>query len=130
MIKRPSSSGLTLVEVLLAMAVLSIAGISLISAMGQAVAVVRSARLYNHSHTLINRVQLENPLFDEDIDVGRESGVYQDVRLGAFNWTREISLVGEEEDRLFEVRIRISWAVRGQSSYEEVVFYRHVPEES
>jgi prepilin-type N-terminal cleavage/methylation domain-containing protein len=120
--------GMTLIEVMLAVAILSIAGISLITAMGQGVTLVHSARLYNVAHQLLARVDLEHPLFDEDVEVGVEQGCFTDPGLGAFVWRRTIEIVGEEEDRLFQISTRVSWTRRGQEGYEEVVSYRYAPE--
>lgn len=121
--------GLTLIEVMLAVAIMGIAGIALISAIGQGMAVVRGARLYSHAHTLLARVELEHPLFNDEIDVGVEQGRFDDRELGAFEWRRQIEAVGEEEDRLFLVTTRISWTRSGRRGYEEIAFYRYAPEE-
>ena len=120
---------MTLIEVMLTIIILGIAGIVLITTTSQGLGVVRSARLYNHAHTLLARIELEHPLFDEDIQVGTEQGSFPRTELGDFNWSRTIEMIGEEEDYLFEVRTRVSWTRRGQTGYEEVVFYRYAPEE-
>jgi prepilin-type N-terminal cleavage/methylation domain-containing protein len=122
-------AGLTLIEVMLTMVVLGLAGVVLITATSQALGVVRAARLYNHAYQLLNRIELEHPLFDEDVEEGEEQGSFRDTGLGTFRWTRSIAVVGEEEDDLFEVRTRVSWSQRGRTGYEEVVTYRHVPQE-
>lgn len=122
-------SGLTLIEVMLAVSIMGIAGIALISAIGQGMAVIRGARLYSHAHTLLARVELEHPLFNDEIDIGVEQGRFDDRELGQFEWRRQIEAVGEEEDRLFLVTTRISWTRSGRRGYEEVAFYRYAPEE-
>ena len=122
-------AGLTLIEVMLAVSIMGIAGIALISAIGQGMAVVRGARLYSHAHTLLARVDLEHPLFDDEIEVGVQQGRFEDRDLGQFEWRRQIEAVGEEEDRLFLVTTRISWTRSGRRGYEEIAFYRYAPEE-
>lgn len=122
-------AGITLIEVMLTIIILGIAGVVLITTTSQGLGVVRSARLYNHAHTLLARIDLEHPLFDEDIQVGTEQGRFPSTELGEFSWSRTIEMIGEEEDGLFEVRTRVSWTRRGQGGYEEVVYYRYAPEE-
>lgn len=124
-----SRAGLTLIEVMLTMVILTIGGIVLISSVSQCLAVVRAARLYNHAHTLLARIELEHPLFDEDVQVGTERGRFSGAEYGNFEWMRVTEVVGDEEDRLFEVRTRVSWARRGQTGFEEVTYYRYAPEE-
>lgn len=122
-------AGLTLIEVMLTMVILSIAGIVLITAVSQSLAVVRAARLYNQAQLLLAQVELEHPLFDEDVEVGTERGRFAQTDAGPFDWERTIDVVGDEEDRLFEVRTRISWSRQRHSGFEEVVTYRYAPEE-
>ncbi len=124
-----SRAGLTLIEVMLAMAILAIGGIVLISSVSQCLAVVRAARLYNHAHTLLARIDLEHPLFDEDIQVGTERGRFSGAEYRDFAWERETELVGDEDDGLYEVVSRVTWSRRGETGFEEVVYYRYVPPE-
>ncbi len=128
MSNRVAKKGLTLIEVMLTMAILGIAGIALVSATSQCLAVIRTTRLYNQAHTLLARVDLEHPLFDEDILPGTERGQFSGSDYSGFSWERTIEVVGDEEDRLFEIRTRILWTERGRSGFEEVVYYRHAPE--
>ena len=127
--RQRNRAGLTLIEVMMTMVILGIAGIVLVTAVSQCLGVVRAARLYNHAHMLLAQVDLEHPLFDEDVEVGREQGRFRRHELGDFSWSREIEHVGDEEDRLFEVRTRIHWTRRSQTGFEEVVYYRYVPDE-
>lgn len=114
---------------MLTIIILGIAGVVLITTTSQGLGVVRAARLYNHAHSLLARIDLEHPLFDEDIQVGTERGRFPSTELGDFSWSRTIEVIGEEEDGLFEVRTRVSWTRRGQTGYEEVVYFRYAPEE-
>lgn len=127
--KRRTKRGLTLIEVMLTMAILGIAGAALVSATAQCLAVIRTTRLYNQAHTLLARVDLEHPLFGEDIQAGTERGRFREADYAPFSWERTIEIVGDEEDRLFEIRTRILWTERGRRGFEEVVYYRHAPEE-
>ncbi len=124
-----SRAGLTLIEVMLTVVILTVGGIVLVTATSQCLGVMRAARLYNHAHTLLARVDLEHPLFDEDIQVGTERGHFSGAEYGNFEWSRAIEMVGDEEDRLFEITTRVSWTRRGQAGFEEVVYYRYAPEE-
>lgn len=128
-IRSSRRAGITLIEVMLTIIILGIAGVVLITTTSQGLGVVRAARLYNHAHSLLARIDLEHPLFDEDIQVGTERGRFPSTELGDFSWSRTIEVIGEEEDGLFEVRTRVSWTRRGQTGYEEVVYFRYAPEE-
>ena len=126
---RKRQKGFTLVEVLLAVAILGIAGIALVTAASQCLAVVRSAYLYHQAHGLLQRVDLENPLFDDELQQGIESGRFPDRDLEHFTWSREINAQGTEPEGLYEVRTRISWTRQGSRGFEEVVSFRFIPPE-
>jgi len=121
-----SKSGLTLIEVMLAIAILAIGLVVMVEAVGRCLAIARSARLFNQAHALLPRVELMNPLLNVELQPGTDRGTF-DGAFRAFQWEREIQAVGVEEDRLFEVRTRVSWSRRGGTSFEEVVEYRYSP---
>jgi len=125
--KTPPKAGLTLIEVMLAMAILSLGLVVVVEGVGRCLAIARAARLYNQAHALLPRVELMNPLLNVELQPGVERGSF-DGTFSDFSWEREISMIGEEEDdRLFEVRTRVSWSARGKKAYEEVVEYRYSP---
>ncbi len=120
---------MTLIEVMLALAVIGIGMFALIAAASQCISVVRAARLYNHAHMLIGRVDLIQPIDNEQIQPGIERGRF-DGDFSQYEWSREIEIVGEEEDGLYQIATRVIWSRRGKQSFEEIVTYRYVqPEE-
>jgi prepilin-type N-terminal cleavage/methylation domain-containing protein len=121
------SRGFTLIEVLLAVAILTIGGIGLVSATSQCIATARRARLFNTARALIGRVELEHPLRAEDIEETVHEGEFEGGPDGV-HWARIIEPYGEEEDRLFQVTVRVSWTDRSAAKYEEIVTLLRGPE--
>lgn len=114
---------------MLALMILGIGLTALIAAASRCLAVVRQSRNYETSRNLINRVEVERPLqLEEEIVEGTDGGDFGGD-YGGYTWFREIKVVGEEEDGLFEVRTRVSWSDRGQESFDEVMTYLYAPEE-
>ena len=126
--KRPTATkqGLTLVEVLLALVILSIGVTSMMIAMSRCLGVVRTARNREVARALITRVDVENPLEEADFEELVESGTFED-REG-YVWYREILVVDEEErPGLFEVTTRIVWSERGRDTFEEITVFKYAP---
>ncbi len=122
-------AGLTLVEVMLALAVLAIGLTALISAASRCLSVVRQSRSYATSRNLLTRVELEKPLvLEEEIQAGSDSGGFG-FDFPGYRWTREIEVVGKDEEGLFLVRTRVYWSERSQEFFDEVITYLYKPEE-
>jgi len=122
-----SRSGMTLVEVMIAMVILSIASSALLMAMSRCLSVVRTARSREAARGLIARVDVENPIESVDLDELMESGTFDDAE--GYVWYREIQMVDQEErPGLFLVTTRVEWAERGRDAFEEVVVYRYAPD--
>ncbi|OQA29296.1 MAG: hypothetical protein BWY59_00425 [Verrucomicrobia bacterium ADurb.Bin345] len=129
MISGKPEAGLTLVEVMLALAVLAIGLTALIATASRCLSVVSQSRSYATSRNLITRVEVEKPLIlEEKIEVGSESGGFGYDHPG-YRWTRDIEMVGKEEDGLFSVRTRVYWSERSVELYDEVITYLYKPEE-
>lgn len=118
-----SKSGMTLIEVMLAIMILSVGAGTLMLATSRCMAVATKAKHYSNAHRLISRVAAENPLNRGEVDVGTESGSFDD----GYTWEREIT-ESEEEDRegLYTVRTRVSWSARGKQSFEESTTFLYV----
>jgi len=122
-----SRYALTLIEVLLALTILSIGLFVMIATASRCLAVARQAKHYEKARHLLARVEVEEPLpLKEEIEEGTESGGFRG-ESSDYRWRRTIELVGEEEDALFEVTTRVMWSDRGQQAFEEVVTYLHAP---
>ena len=125
--KKRTCCGLTLIEVLLALVILSIGVSSMMIAMSQALSVVRTARNREIAQNLLRRIDLDFPIEKIDYEERIESGEFDDPE--GYYWTREILLIDEEErPGLFLTRTRIEWSERGRDAYEEVQLYAYAPE--
>ena len=122
-----SKKGLTLVEVLIALVIITIGISSLMVAMSQCLSVVATARNREIARGLLRRVEVENPIDREKIEETRESGGFEDVE--GYTWSREILMVDEEErPGLFIVTTRVQWSRRGRDTFEEITTYNYAPE--
>jgi prepilin-type N-terminal cleavage/methylation domain-containing protein len=109
--------GLTLIEVLIAITILSVGLIGLVSGAVRAVAVVKVTREYQEAQWTLSRGDLEFPIEmaeePEDIEVSGET--YDN----GMRYSREID-EDEDEDGLRVVRTRVTWN-RGDREAMEVV---------
>jgi len=130
------SAGFTLVEVLLAMAILGLCMTGLLTAVSQSLSIARKARIYDTARNLIARVELEQPLLlEEEIEEGTEDGDFEGGPEG-YRWQRTIELAEtgseetglfSEEQELFKVTTRVIWERRGRDEFEEVTTYLYRP---
>ncbi len=122
-----TKAGLTLIEVLIALVILSVGVSSMMVAMSRCLAVVRTARNRSVAHELIRRVDIENPIERKDIEEGSESGEFKDT--AGYVWFRDILMVDEEErPGLFLVTTRVQWSEHGRDAFEESTTYIYAPE--
>ena len=124
--KTASKTGMTLIEVLIALVILSVGVSSMMLAMSRCLAVVRTARNLNVAQSLLRQVDIENPIDKTALEEGWESGEFEEVE--GYTWQREVVMVDEEErPGLFLVTTRIQWSERGKDAYEEIIGYRYAP---
>jgi prepilin-type N-terminal cleavage/methylation domain-containing protein len=119
-------AGLTLIEVILATAILGVGIATLVAATGRCLAVARKAREYEVARRLIGQVDLEVPIQFEELEEGEESGDFEDP-FEDYRWTREIVEVFEEDLEMFEVRTTVSWSDKQGPASESVVTYIYGP---
>ncbi len=118
---------MTLIEVLIALVILSVGVSSMMLAMSRCLAVVRTARNLNVAHNLLRQVDVESPIDKKSIEEISESGDFED-REG-YTWFREIVMIDEEErPGLFLVTTRIQWSERGKEAFEETIGYKYAPD--
>lgn len=124
---KASKTGLTLVEVLLALVILTVGVSSLMTAMSRCLAVVRTARDREQARSLLRRVDIDFPIERVDMAELSESGDFDDFER--FQWFRDIIMVDEEErPGLFMVTTRIQWSERGREAFEEIAIYKYAPD--
>ncbi len=125
--KFTSKIGMTLIEVLIALIILSVGVSSMMVAMSRCLAVVRTARNLNVARSLLRQVDIENPIERKNIEEIMETGNFEDTE--AYTWSREIFMVDEEErPGLFIVTTRVKWSERGKESFEEIIAYKYAPD--
>ena len=108
-----SRRGLSLIEVMIALAILGTGIVALITVAANGLAVVRRARYYETARHLLSRAEAENPLqIEEEIEEGVESGDFKGGPAG-YKWSREVSLVNEDDDE--EEVYRLVTSIRGNS---------------
>ncbi|HSR88722.1 MAG TPA: prepilin-type N-terminal cleavage/methylation domain-containing protein [Pontiella sp.] len=126
--KPPASKyGLTLIEVLIALVILSVGVSSMMVAMSRCLSVVRTARNREVARGLIMRVDVENPIESIEMADMSDSGVFDDVE--GHEWFREIQEVDpEQRPGLFLVTTRVQWSERGRNAFEEITVYKYAPD--
>jgi len=123
-----SKSGLTLIEVMLAVVILGIGSGVLMLATSRCLAVISKSRHYSTAQRLISQVGAEHPLNRAEIKEGKQSGTFYNE--GGYNWEREIT-PSENENRkgMYTVRTRVSWSDRQHNNFEETVTWYYIPPE-
>ena len=125
---RRHGGGFTLIEVMLAVAILGIGLLTLVTGAARCLSVIKRAQYFEEARHLIGMLELVEPIDMEDIQEGTESGRFSGYYSG-FRWERAIQLVSEDEEYpLFSVTTRIRWTVENVQKAEEVTTLLHAPE--
>ena len=116
--------GFTLVEAVLALAIMALSAFALMSAASRCVAVARTARNYQTAVSVLDKGELDHPLVltnkvsDNIVEpITDENG---------FTFARDIQPTNpgdKNEEDMFMARTTVSWSVKGKSSFEEVTTY-------
>jgi prepilin-type N-terminal cleavage/methylation domain-containing protein len=117
--------GLTLIEVLLAVAILGFGFVVLLTAATRCLAVFKAARNYQEAQWTLGIGEAEHPLqIKDDIE---DLKVDPETYGNGFTFSREVEEEDESEvesDNLHVVRTRVTWGGSGESAHvEEVVRY-------
>ena len=111
---RRGDAGFTLLEVLVAMVILSVAVVTLIQLASQGLRLLRLSGEHQEAVMLADRLVREGDVSIERVETGRE---------GAFQWERrttrvavpdDLELVGTPAPRLVALTVAVSWG-RGRS---------------
>ena len=117
---KASCQGFSLIEAVLALAILSIGIFVLIEATSQCLSVIRVSKTYQTAREVLEQGELDYPLcWTNSIEDNTVASVEYP---GGFTFFRNLDQVDGEED-LFIVTRRVTWSETGQSSFEEVVGY-------
>jgi prepilin-type N-terminal cleavage/methylation domain-containing protein len=113
-------AGFTLIEALLAVAIMSMSAFAFLSLTSQCLGVASLSRRYHDAVMIMDRGNLDYPLL-------MTNEVYDNVVApmsfdGGYVFTRDV-VEDEDEEDLFIVRTRVSWSKRGKKSFEEVETY-------
>ena len=127
---RPTVGGLraafTLVEAVVALAILSIGVFVIIEATSRCLAVIRVSRNYQTARAVLDRGESDFPLQPTN---AVSDNVVQGVEYEpGYVFSRELEEVSGEK-KLYEVTTRVTWSESGQASAEEVVSYLYFPNE-
>jgi len=119
-------TGMTLIEVILAVTILSLGLSVLLSAAVKCLAVMKIAGRYQVAQWTRGLGDLEHPILEiEEI----EDAKVDEVEYGeGYLYSREVD-DDEDEDGLYVVRTRVSWSEGERDVLDEVVRYVWHPEE-
>ncbi len=118
-------TGFTLLEAVLALAILSISVFALAETTARCLAVIRLSRNYQTARSVMEQGEAMYPIsatnLPEDVAAGPEELV------DGFVYQRFEGESLDEEEQLFSVRTRVSWSESGKASFEEVVRLLYFP---
>ena len=118
---------MTLIEVLMALAILTVAAGVLMTATSRCLAVVKTAKNYYEARRILETAELEYPLLVVQ-KKGEKDLKALNLNVGpveyppAFSYQR-ISERSPAKEDLMIVRSRVTWSAKGQNSFEEVTSY-------
>lgn len=119
-------NGFTLIEAVISLAILGLTIAVMVDAASRCLAVIRISRNYHTARTVLEQGELEHPLAGSN-DV--QDNIVLPVDYGnGFTYSRDLDQSADEE-ALYVVRSRVTWAEQGLHSFEEVVSYCYSPEE-
>ena len=121
--------GFTLIEVLMAIAILGTGMAVLLTGASRCLAVMKNARQYQRAQWALHLGELEHPLaYSNDLSDLEVTG---ETYANDFTFSREVAdePSEEEDDGLFVVKTRVVWSDKGQEMKEEVVQYVYLPQE-
>ncbi|MDD4873232.1 MAG: hypothetical protein PHR77_21975 [Kiritimatiellae bacterium] len=117
---KPGKIGFTLVEVFLAVSLMSIGLVAMLTAVSRCLAVMKSAKNYQTAQWTLNKGDLDYPIVaTNDVKSLEVSPVEYP---GGFTFSREVE-DDEDKDQLYVMRTKVSWSDHSKEMSEEVVRY-------
>ncbi len=118
--------GFTLIEAVLALAILSIGMFVLIECTARCLAVIRTSRNYQTARMVLAQGECAHPLvWSNDAD---QNAVAPETYPNGYTFSRTLTPVDGEES-LYVVKTRVAWSRVGQDAFEEVVGMLYSPPE-
>ena len=126
-IKYKKSSGLSLVEVLLSIVILSVGISTLMIATNKCLVVLKRAQNRDIAYNLIRQIDTDYPIQKNELDEKIESGSFKNY--DDFTWEREILFEDfEKTPGLFLINLTVMWSEKGNVSNEKISYYIYAPE--
>lgn len=122
----PPPRAFTLLEAVVALAILSIGIFVIIETTARCLAVIRVSRNYQTARAVLDRGQAEFPL--RSTNAVEDNIVPETEYEGGYSFARELTAV-DGEKKLYVVTTRVAWSEAGQAAAEEVVSYLYFPNE-
>ena len=115
-----NNEGFTLIEVMLAVIILSVGLTVMLTAASRCLAIMRSAKNYQTAQWTLNKGDLDYPIVTTN-DV--KSLVVSPVEYpGGFSFSREID-DDDDKDHLYVMHTKVSWSDHSHQMSEEVIRY-------
>ena len=125
-IKYKKSSGLSLVEVLLSIVILSVGISALMIATNKCLVVLKRAQNRDIAYNLIRQIDTDYPIQKNELDEKIESGSFKNY--DDFTWEREILFEDfEKTPGLFLINLTVMWSEKGNVSNEKISYYIYAP---
>ena len=115
----------SLVEAVVALAILSIGIFVIIEATARCLAVIRVSRNYQTARAALDRYESAHPVSTNSVS---DVFVQEEEWPPGFRTQRDLEAV-DGEKKLQIVKTRVTWSESGQASAEEVVSYLYFPNE-
>ena len=125
--QRRRQAGMTLIEVLLAVILLSVGLSAMLMAASRCLAVIRVAKAYQTAQWALNLGELEHPILPTE---DYSDWAVSDTTYDNVVYSRVVEEPEGYEDGLFVLRSRATWSTRNKESFEEVIQLVFVPEEA
>ncbi len=121
--RRPGAGGFLLLEVILAVFLLSISMFALIDGLGRCVAAARSVQSYSTSEILLANKSFEFRT-ERGTDILDQEGTF--TSYPGYSWSRRLE--GTDTEGLWKQTFTVYWYERGNLVSDSVVEYRYLPE--
>lgn len=115
--QRATTRGFSLVEMLAALVIFSVAVVGTLQVFSVGVRAAGTTRSYTRASFLCQQL-VEETVVQGDLLTGTDSGTF-DPPADAFRWTREIAAT--DTDGLYEVRVSVTWPEPGTERSFELV---------